>query len=257
MILPDGRSWVRKRPAGFAAKPARSGLLRTSTADCSSLAASLALRGATKVTTIDCRLVAAYQADMSGSVMSHNHFRRRDVLAAVFVSIAASSQAQQANARTASALIAAARGQVGVTLGYDPTYTRLTFPGGDVDRATGVCTDVLIRAYRDAFGLDLQALVNADMRAAFPAYPKSWGLIHPDRNIDHRRVPNLQTFLARVGAKQTMPSAASAWKPGDIFTALIDNRLPHIGIVSDRVNIGAPPDPEFPRSGVSRPPQDV
>jgi len=172
--------------------------------------------------------------------MWHKSFRRRDVLAAAFASIAASSQAQQAKARTATALIAAARGQVGVTLGYDPTYTRLKFPGGDVDRATGVCTDVLVRAYRDAFGLDLQALVYADMQIAFSVYPRRWGLSQPDRNIDHRRVPNLQTFFARVGAKRTVPSAASAWNPGDIFTALIDNHLPHIGIVSDRVTEGRP-----------------
>ena len=172
--------------------------------------------------------------------MSHNTFRRRDVLAAVFASIVAPSQAQQAKARSAAALIGAARSQVGVTLGYDPAYRRLAFPGGDVDRATGVCTDVLIRAYRDAFGLDLQALVNADMRAAFSTYAKRWGLSQPDHNIDHRRVPNLQTFFARAQAKHPVPSAPSSWQPGDIFTALIDNRLPHIGIVSDRVADGRP-----------------
>ena len=172
--------------------------------------------------------------------MTFHHFRRRDVLAAALVSIACPSLAQQTKARTATALIAAARGQVGVTLGYDPAYKRLAFPGGDVDRFTGVCTDVLIRAYRDAFGLDLQALVNADMRSAFSAYPKRWNLNGPDRNIDHRRVPNLEAFFARARARLAVPSAASAWQPGDIFTALIDNRLPHIGIVSDRLADGRP-----------------
>ena len=93
----------------------------------------------------------------------------------------------------AAKLIAAARKQVGVTLAYDPAYTRLPFPNGDVPRARGVCTDVIIRAYRDALGLDLQGLVNADMRAAFKAYPRNWGLSAPDRSIDHRRVPNLRT----------------------------------------------------------------
>ncbi|MET0247196.1 MAG: DUF1287 domain-containing protein [Sphingomonas sp.] len=139
-----------------------------------------------------------------------------------------------APARTATALIAAARSQVGVTLAYDPAYTRLAFPGGDVPRAKGVCTDVLIRAYRDAFGLDLQALVNADMRAAFSAYPRRWGLKAPDRNIDHRRVPNLATFFARKQARLPVPSDPGGWRPGDIFTSLIDGRLPHTGIVSDR-----------------------
>lgn len=134
----------------------------------------------------------------------------------------------------AGALIAAARRQVGVTLAYDPAYTRLAFPGGDVPRAIGVCTDVVIRAYRDAFGLDLQALVNADMRAAFGAYPKRWGLSTTDRNIDHRRVPNLQTFLARKGARLTVSSNPGDWQPGDLFTSVIGGSLPHIGIVSDR-----------------------
>ena len=129
-------------------------------------------------------------------------------------------------------LIEAARRQVGVTLSYDPAYTRLSFPGGDVPRAKGVCTDVVIRAYRDAFGVDLQALVNADMKAAFSAYPKRWGLRTTDRNIDHRRVPNLQTFFKRKGAQLPVPEDGRLWKPGDIFTSLVGGTLPHIGIVS-------------------------
>lgn len=134
----------------------------------------------------------------------------------------------------ARVLIDAARRQVGVTLAYDSAYTRLAFPNGDVPRAKGVCTDVLIRAYRDAFGLDLQALVNADMRRNFAVYPKRWGLRGPDRNIDHRRVPNLQTFFARQGAKLPVPRDASGWQPGDMFTSLIGGRLPHIGFVATR-----------------------
>jgi uncharacterized protein len=130
----------------------------------------------------------------------------------------------------ATQLIAAARRQIGITLSYDPAYTSLAFPGGDVPRAKGVCTDVVIRAYRDAFALDLQALVNADMRRAFGSYPKRWGLRTTDRNIDHRRVPNLQIFLKR--ARAALP--VGEWQPGDIFTSLINGALPHIGIVSDR-----------------------
>ncbi|HEX8555181.1 MAG TPA: DUF1287 domain-containing protein [Sphingomonas sp.] len=137
----------------------------------------------------------------------------------------------QAAPRSATALVAAARRQVGVTRAYDPAYSRLSFPNGDVDRSKGVCTDVVIRAYRDAFGIDLQALVNADMRAAFGAYPARWGLSRTDRNIDHRRVPNLQTFFARRGVRL---ASAADWRAGDIFTAMINGRLPHIGIVSDR-----------------------
>lgn len=134
----------------------------------------------------------------------------------------------------AGRLIAAARAQIGVTVRYDAAYTPLAFPGGDVPRERGVCTDVVIRAYRDAFGLDLQALVNADMRVAFAAYPRTWGLRAPDRNIDHRRVPNLRTWLARRGAALPVPPGASGWRPGDIFTSLVDGHSTHIGLVSDR-----------------------
>ena len=137
-------------------------------------------------------------------------------------------------ATAAQRLVAAARGQVGVTLRYDPAYSVLGFPNGDVDRAKGVCTDVLIRAFRDAMALDLQALVNADMRANFAAYPKNWGLRRPDRNIDHRRVPNLATFWRRQGASRPVTTSAADWRPGDIFTSLIDGKLPHTGIVSYR-----------------------
>ncbi|HLD66344.1 MAG TPA: DUF1287 domain-containing protein, partial [Pseudomonas sp.] len=95
-------------------------------------------------------------------------------------------------------LVAAAREQVGVTLSYDPAYRRLAYPGGDVPLATGVCTDVLIRALR-AQGLDLQVAVHQDMRQHFAVYPKAWGLKRPDANIDHRRVPNLMTYFSRRG----------------------------------------------------------
>ncbi|MFM9851430.1 MAG: DUF1287 domain-containing protein [Sphingomonadaceae bacterium] len=157
---------------------------------------------------------------------------RRQLLVGGAALIIARPALGQPNA--AGKLIAAARRQIGVTLTYDPAYTRLAFPGGDVARSKGVCTDVVIRAYRDAFGLDLQALVNADMRRAFAAYPKRWGLTKADRNIDHRRVPNLQTFWSRSGAKLPTAGTASLWQPGDIITTLMGGTLPHIGIVSDR-----------------------
>lgn len=139
-------------------------------------------------------------------------------------------------ATNAQRLVAAARRQVGVTLRYDPAYTVLAFPNGDVDRVKGVCTDVVIRAYRDALALDLQGLVNADMRANFGAYPKNWGLGRPDHNIDHRRVPNLAAFWRRQKAAVPVTEDPADWRPGDIFTQRVGGRLPHTGIVSDRKN---------------------
>ena len=157
---------------------------------------------------------------------------RRGLLVGMALAVPAAVSATIASPRPARALIAAARRQVGVTLAYDPGYTTLAFPGGDVPRGKGVCTDVLVRAYRDAFGLDLQALVNADMRANFAAYPHRWGLRGPDRSIDHRRVPNLAAFFARRQARLPIPAAAEGWRPGDVFTSMVGGRLPHIGIVS-------------------------
>ena len=135
----------------------------------------------------------------------------------------------------AAQLLAAARRQIGVTTRYDAEYAVLPFPNGDVSRVKGSCTDVIVRAYRDAFDLDLQALVHADMQTAFAAYPRNWGLSRPDPTIDHRRVPNLGTWLRRQGASLPIPRNAAGWQPGDIFTSLSANRGTHIGFVSDRV----------------------
>ena len=125
-------------------------------------------------------------------------------------------------------LIAAARAQIGVTVRYDPAYLRLAFPGGDPPRAVGVCTDVIVRAYRDAFALDLQKEVNADMREAFAAYPTRWGLKRPDPNIDHRRVPNLQVFFTRRGRALPVPDDLAQIAPGDLVTQMLPGALPHI-----------------------------
>lgn len=130
-------------------------------------------------------------------------------------------------------LVEAARTQVGVTLGYDPAYRRIAYPGGDVPLATGVCTDVVIRALR-AQGLDLQQRVHEDMRRHFSAYPRHWGLKRPDPNIDHRRVPNLMTWFDRQGLSLEVGQAAADYQPGDIVTWDLGRGLQHIGIISDR-----------------------
>jgi hypothetical protein len=159
---------------------------------------------------------------------------RRALLTALGAACVLPSCAKATQPNAATRLIAAARRQVGVTLTYDSAYSKLAFPGGDVPRARGVCTDVLVRAYRDALGQDLQLLVNRDMRAAFSAYPRRWGLKAPDSNIDHRRVPNLQTWFKRHHAQLPLPADRAGWQPGDIFVCLIQGFIPHIGIVSDR-----------------------
>lgn len=140
-----------------------------------------------------------------------------------------------------SRLTAAARDQVGVTVAYDPAYARLAFPGGDVPRDRGVDTDVVVRALRDGWGIDLQLAVNRDMKADFAAYPALWGLTKTDRNIDHRRVPNLQTLFTRIGAEVPLAEGPVPYLPGDIITWTLPGNLDHIGIVSDqRAEDGTP-----------------
>lgn len=129
-------------------------------------------------------------------------------------------------------LVSGARRQVGRTLSYDPAYRRIAYPGGDVPIATGVCSDVIIRAFRHA-GIDLQVLVHEDMKRNFSAYPKNWGLRRPDTNIDHRRVPNLATFFARRGGRMPVTRRGSDYLPGDIVTWRLASGVPHVGMVSD------------------------
>lgn len=121
---------------------------------------------------------------------------------------------------------------------YDPSYVSLDYPGGDVPRERGVCTDVVVRALRDGLGKDLQKLVHEDMRANFSKYPEIWGLKRPDKNIDHRRVPNLMAYFKRHHT--TIPTAAKPdpekFLPGDLVTCTVPPNLPHIMIVSGKKN---------------------
>jgi uncharacterized protein YijF (DUF1287 family) len=138
-------------------------------------------------------------------------------------------------------LIAAAVAQTSERVVYDGSYRRITYPGGDVPRHVGVCTDVIVRAYRAA-GVDLQQRVHEDMARAFSSYPRLWGLTRPDSNIDHRRVPNLQTYFRRRGAEQTVSADAGSYLPGDVATWMLPGNLPHIGVVIDqRSDDGARP----------------
>lgn len=116
---------------------------------------------------------------------------------------------------------------------YDGSYRRIAYPGGDVPADTGVCTDLVVRAYR-ALGIDLQVLVHEDMSRAFSAYPRAWGLARPDSNIDHRRVPNLQAFFRRRGAELEVRADPRSYLEGDLVTWMLPGNLPHIGIVSSQ-----------------------
>jgi len=133
-------------------------------------------------------------------------------------------------------IVEAARGQVGTTVGYDPSYRMLDYPNGDVAMETGVCTDVVIRALRVGAERDLQRLVHEDMKTNFARYPKIWGLKRPDKNIDHRRVPNLMTYFKRMGYALPVTRNAADYLPGDLVTCTVPPNLPHIMIVSNKKN---------------------
>ncbi len=162
---------------------------------------------------------------------------------------AAAAQTEDFGARLSAAALARTESAVV----YDPAYVRLAYPMGDVAPDRGVCADVVVRALR-ALGHDLQRLVHEDMKSAFAAYPGHWGLARPDPNIDHRRVPNLETFLTRAGARLPASDDPADYLPGDIVAWNLRGDagwLPHIGVVTDRIapsgrpmvvhNIGAGP----------------
>jgi uncharacterized protein YijF (DUF1287 family) len=169
------------------------------------------------------------------------------VLRRTFIGRGLAALAVAGGTRDSGAKLAqAAHAQLGVTTGYDPAYSKITYPNGDVPRTTGVCADVIVRAGRDALGLDLQRLVHEDMTRNFTAYPRTWAMQHPDANIDHRRVLNLEVFWKRGGASLwTAPEKTNGdgfpgpLEEGDILTWLLDGRLPHVGIVVSNGLLGA------------------
>jgi uncharacterized protein YijF (DUF1287 family) len=132
-------------------------------------------------------------------------------------------------------LAQAALKQTETEVTYDGRYFKIPYPGGDVPAHLGVCTDVIIRAYR-ALNIDLQKEVHEDMKSNFSLYPKLWGLKSTDTNIDHRRVPNLQTFFTRHGQSLPVSQNPDDYKTGDLVTWNLKTvgTLPHIGIVTDK-----------------------
>lgn len=129
-------------------------------------------------------------------------------------------------------LIAAGIEQVNYTKGYDPAYVKLSYPNGDVPKETGVCADVIVRAFR-AISLDLQKEVHEDMKNNFAQYPKTWGAKKPDTNIDHRRVGNLMKWFARKNKSLPVSDDPQHYSPGDVVAWELDGGRLHIGLVTD------------------------
>lgn len=153
----------------------------------------------------------------------------------MLISIGLSAHGQNTNALAEAALLLT---KDEVT--YDPAYFSIPYPNGDVPASKGVCTDVVIRAYRK-IGIDLQRLVHQDMKANFHLYPKYWGLKRTDTNIDHRRVPNLIVFFKRFGNSLPKSKNASDYKAGDIVCWQLPGNLYHIGLVSNKKSANGTP----------------
>lgn len=173
-------------------------------------------------------LVLACQTDVST-------IARQDT-PGLFSATAAKPKLSEIQSNEIRKLLESAVEQTTLTKGYDPKYVVIKYPNGDIPIEKGVCTDVVIRAFRKA-GVDLQKEVHEDMAANFSVYPKKWSLQSPDANIDHRRVPNLQTFFTRRGKSLAITQNAADYKPGDVVAWDLDGKgLTHIGLVSNIYN---------------------
>ncbi len=151
----------------------------------------------------------------------------------LFSQISAKPKLSEIQSEEIKKLLESAVEQTTLTKIYDPTYIVIPYPNGDIPIEKGVCTDVVIRAFRKE-GVDLQREVHEDMTANFAVYPKKWNLPKPDTNIDHRRVPNLQTFFTRKGKSFPITDKAENYKPGDVVAWDLDGKgLTHIGLVSN------------------------
>jgi uncharacterized protein len=157
------------------------------------------------------------------------------ILFCSIISLPSQNLYSDSKSKNTQKLVAAAMHLTSDQVIYDPSYFRLQYPMGDVPADRGVCTDVIIRAYRK-IGIDLQERVHVDMKKNFHLYPKNWGLKKPDSNIDHRRVPNLQVYFSRFGRVKRISNNSEDYTPGDIVTWDLGRGIPHIGIVVDRLS---------------------
>ena len=170
---------------------------------------------------------------ISNTLNSWNEFCPNDsmkhLLSIPLILLSLSSYSQSFNEKLSKAAIELTKQEVT----YDPSYFSIPYPNGDIPSDKGVCTDVVIRAYR-SLGIDLQKEVHEDMKSNFSIYPTIWGLNSTDRNIDHRRVPNLMKFFERKGVKMSLSTKAEDYQPGDIVCWNLGGAITHIGLVVDK-----------------------
>lgn len=140
----------------------------------------------------------------------------------------------------AGKILAGARAEAQRHTLYLEQYRVLNYPGGDVPAGTGVCTDLVIRAFRNA-GVDIQKELHEDRVAHPGAYPTQiWDNKKADKNIDHRRCQNMAAWFGRFATKlpidTDMDSLQKNWRAGDVvFYVREGQTYPwHVAIVSDK-----------------------
>ncbi len=139
----------------------------------------------------------------------------------------------------AGLILEGARREAAKATPYIMEYQTIKYPGGDVPGDTGVCTDLIIRAFRNA-GVDLQKLLHEDRREHPEAYPiQIWDYKQPDPNIDHRRCQNLVVWFNRHAkslATAMDSSSLGEWKAGDVVFYIQPKASHpwHVAIVSDK-----------------------
>jgi uncharacterized protein YijF (DUF1287 family) len=176
--------------------------------------------------------------------------RRLFVICLMLISVAACQRSERRNSLTVippptiakplpanaspqlKQFIDAAIEQSKVTTGYDPSWVKIDYPNGDVPAETGVCSDVVVRAFRKA-GIDLQKEVHEDMTHAWSDYPKKWAAKGTDTSIDHRRVLNLMTWFNRQGKSLPVTEDRADYLPGDVVAWDLSDGLEHIGILTN------------------------
>lgn len=163
---------------------------------------------------------------------------RKFILSLLLLNFIVTLRADEASNNIIPDLIRAAKERTMHDVTYDGRYYSIAYPNGDIPENVGVCTDLIIRAYRK-IDIDLQKEIHEDISQNFNLYPSSriWGLRGPDRNIDHRRVPNLQVFFERFGKSLDVTAKAEDYLPGDLVTWMLPGNLPHIGIVIDEQSV--------------------
>lgn len=176
----------------------------------------------------------------------------KNLLLIVMMGVGLMTHSQSNKEKSIDIVIAHAVWQTSQDVTYNNSYRKIQYPMGDVPSNIGVCTDVIIRAFR-AVNIDLQVLVHESVKKNhkyyYPNPIKGYGL-HPDANIDHRRVRIIRKFL-HLHYPESKLHYTDSYLPGDLIFwddwhvgILIDEKVPGTDRYYCVHNIGDGPEKE-------------